>query len=85
MVSPKDVFPLGNQEQLPEVMAHLPVMSAGGWDESICAQEGVKPTGRGDAVRGPCSAAVGFWGQSKRNHHPIRGQKKKYQQRVLKE
>ena len=35
---------------MPEVTARLRLTSAGVWDESICAWEDVKPTGRGDAV-----------------------------------
>lgn len=36
---------------MPEVMADLRLTSTGMWDDSVCAWEGGKPAGPGDAVK----------------------------------
>lgn len=55
---------------MPEVTARLRLVSAGGWDASVCAWEGAKHTGRGDAVK----VAVGLQRVLGANH-AVRGQK----------
>lgn len=50
--------------------ARLRLASAGGWDASICAWEGAKHTGQGDAVK----VAVQLQKVLGANH-PVRGQK----------